>query len=239
MYKTQKNHIRCSNQTYKLLRILCHISKNLYNYALYQVRQHFFKTQQYLKYENVYHIVKENENYELLPSQVAQQTLICVDEAFKSFLELLRAKKEGRFEGKVSIPKYLPKDGMYQLVFLKDQFKIEDWKVRLSLGRGFAKEFGVRYMYFKLPKLLAGKRIKEIRILPRFSGRWFEIEYVYEEEKKCYNLDTSRYLAIDLGVDNFAAVVDTIGTAFLIEGRYIKSVNQWYNKERARLQSIY
>lgn len=67
---------------------------------------------------------------------------------------------------------------MYQIVFPKDQFKIKDKKVSLSLGRGFAKEFGVRYMYFDLPKNLAGKRIKEIRILPRFYGRWFEIEYV-------------------------------------------------------------
>ncbi len=239
MYKTQKNHIRCSKQAYKLLRTLCHISKNLYNYALYQVRQHFFKTQQHLKYESVYHIVKDNENYKLLPSQVAQQTLISVDEAFKSFLNLLKAKKEGKFEGKVSIPKYLPKDGMYQLVFPKDQFKVEGDKVRLSLGRGFAKEFGVKYIYFKLPKTVESKKIKEIRILPRFSGRWFEIEYVYEEEEQKTSVDTNRYLAIDLGVDNFAAVVDTIGTAFLIEGRHIKSVNRWYNKERARLQSIY
>jgi len=239
MYKTQKNHIRCSKQTYKLLRTLCHISKNLYNYALYHVRQHFFKTQQHLKYESVYHIVKDNENYKLLPSQVAQQTLISVDEAFKSFLNLLKAKKEGKFEGRVSIPKYLPKDGMYQLVFPKDQFKVEGDKVRLSLGRGFAKEFGVKYIYFELPKTVEGKKIKEIRILPRFSGRWFEIEYVYEEEEQKTSVDTDRYLAIDLGVDNFAAVVDTIGTAFLIEGRHIKSVNRWYNKERARLQSIY
>jgi transposase len=111
------------------------------------VRQHFFKTQQHLKYESVYHIVKDNENYKLLPSQVAQQTLISVDEAFKSFLNLLKAKKEGKFEGRVSIPKYLPKDGMYQLVFPKDQFKVEGDKVRLSLGRGFAKEFGVKYIY--------------------------------------------------------------------------------------------
>ncbi len=76
MYKTQKNHIRCDKQTYRLLRVLCHLSKNLYNYALYHIRQHYFNTQQYLRYESVYHIVKENKNYRLLPSQVAQQTVV-------------------------------------------------------------------------------------------------------------------------------------------------------------------
>ncbi|ADQ45552.1 transposase, IS605 OrfB family [Caldicellulosiruptor kronotskyensis 2002] len=239
MYKTQKNHIRCDKQTYKLLRYLCHFSKNLYNYALYYIRQHYFKTQEYLRYESVYHLVKDSEDYRLLPSQVAQQTLISVDEAFKSFLSLLKAKKEGKVEEKVSMPKYLPKDGMYQIVFSKDQFKTEGKKVRLSLGRSFAKEFGVRYLYFDLPATVLGKKIKEVRIVPRFNGRWFEIEYVYEEEQQLSIFDLSRCLAIDLGLDNFAAVVDTIGTAFLIEGRFLKSVNRWYNKERARLQSIY
>ncbi|AZT89369.1 transposase [Caldicellulosiruptor changbaiensis] len=239
MYKTQKNHIRCDKQTYKLWRVLCHISKNLYNYALYHIRQHYFNTRQYLRYESVYHIVKENENYRLLPSQIAQQTLVCVDEAFKSFFKLIVAKKEGKAVKKVSMPKYLPRDGMFLLSFPKDQFKAEDDKLRLSLGRDFAKEFGVRYLYFDLPATVLGKKIKEVRIIPRFHGRWFEIEYVYEEEEKCYSLDRSKFLAIDLGLDNFAAVVDTIGTAFLIEGRYIKSVNRWYNKEKARLQSVY
>ncbi|WAM36223.1 RNA-guided endonuclease InsQ/TnpB family protein [Caldicellulosiruptor acetigenus] len=239
MYKTQKNHIRCDKQTYRLLRILCHLSKNLYNYALYHVRQHYFRTQQYLRYESVYHLVKENENYRLLPSQVAQQTVQAVDEAFKSFFKLLATKKEGKIDWKVSPPKYLPKDGMFLLMFPKDQFKVKGDKLRLSLGRNFYREFGVRYLYFDLPAMVLGKRIKEVRILPKFHGRWFEIEYVYEEEEKNYNLDKSKYLSIDLGLDNFAAVVDTIGTAFLIEGRYIKSVNRWVNKERARLQSIY
>ncbi len=239
MYKTQKNHIRCNKQTYRLLRILCRVSKNLYNYALYHIRQHYFNTQQYLRYESVYHIVKENKNYRLLPSQVAQQTLLCVDEAFKSFFKLLVAKKEGKTDKKVSIPKYLPKDGMFLLSFPKDQFKVEKDKVRLSLGRNFYREFGVRHLYFDLPANILGKRIKEVRILPKFHGRWFEIEYVYEEEKQSYSLDKSKYLSIDLGLDNFASVVDTIGTAFIIEGRYIKSINRWYNKERARLQSIY
>ncbi len=239
MYKTQKNHIRCDKQTYKLLRILCHFSKNLYNYTLYQVRQHYFTNQQYLRYEIVYHLVKGNENYRLLPSQVAQQTVKAVDEAFKSFIAILSAKKEGKVERKVSLPKYLPKGGMFLLSFPKDQFKVKQDKLRLSLGRSFYKEFGVRYLYFNLPPAVLGNRIKEVRIVPKFDGRWFEIEYVYEETTQPCNFNKDRCLSIDLGLDNFAAVVDTIGTAFLIEGRYIKSINRWYNKERARLQSIY
>lgn len=171
MYRTQKNHIRCNKQTYMLLRVLCHFSKNLYNYTLYQVRQHYFKTHQHLRYESVYHIVKENENYKLLPSQAAQQTLKAVDEAFKSFLELLKARKEGQIKQKVSLPQYLPKDGMFLLMFPKDQFKIEGDRLRLSLGREFYKKFGTKYLYFDLPPKVLGKKIKEVRILPKLHGK--------------------------------------------------------------------
>jgi len=239
MYKTQKNHIRCDKQTYRLLRVLCHLSKNLYNYALYHVRQYYFETHRRLPYERVYHLVKENENYKLLPSQVAQQTLQAVDEAFKSFLGLLEAKRKGKTEQRISLPKYLLKDGMFLIMFPKDQFKIDGNRLRLSLGRGFYKEFCVRYLYFDLPAAVLGKKIKEVRILPRFHGRWFEIEYVYEEVTQSCKLDKDKYLSIDLGLDNFASVVDTVGTAFIMEGGYIKSVNRWYNKEKARLQSVY
>ncbi|ADQ07833.1 transposase, IS605 OrfB family [Caldicellulosiruptor hydrothermalis 108] len=65
MYKTQKNHIRCYKQTYRLLRILCHLSKNLYNYALYHVRQYYFENHKRLAYERVYHIVKHCLNNQI------------------------------------------------------------------------------------------------------------------------------------------------------------------------------
>jgi len=118
-------------------------------------------------------------------------------------------------------------------------FKVGGDKIRLSLGRNFTKEFGVRYLEFKLPKTVIGKKIKEVRILPRCKGMWFEIEYVYEVEQEKADLDYNKYLGIDLGLDNFATCVSTSGTPFIIEGRGLKSFNRWWNKEKAKLQSIY
>jgi len=118
-------------------------------------------------------------------------------------------------------------------------FRVVGDKARLSLGRNFAKEFGVRYLEFDLPKNIIDKKIKEVRILPRCRGLWFEIEYVYEVEPEKADLDYNEYLAIDLGIDNFATCVSTNGTSFIIEGRGLKSFNRWWNKEKAKLQSIY
>lgn len=69
---------------------LCQYSNNLYNVALYNIRQYFFNEKQFLTYESNYHECKENENYALLQAGVAQQTLKVADRSFKSFFNLLK-----------------------------------------------------------------------------------------------------------------------------------------------------
>jgi len=243
MYLAQKNHIRTDKRTYKILKILTHLSKNLYNFTLYTVRQYYFLNGTYLPYEQAYHLVKHNENYKLLPSQVAQQTMKVVDRNMKSFFHVLRERKKGNYNRPAHPPKYLPKDGFFVCIFQKDMFKVLGDKIRLSLGRNFSKKYGVRFLEFKLPPTVIGKEIKEVRILPRCKGLWFEIEYVYEVEPENADLDYSDYLAIDLGLANFSTCVyihdSTSGTPFIIEGRGLKSFNRWWNKEKARLQSVY
>jgi len=239
MYLTQKNHIRGDKKIYKILKILTRLSKNLYNFTLYTLRQYYFNNGKYLRYEQAYHLVKHNENYQLLPSQVAQQTMMVVDRNMRSFFHVLNERRKGNYNRPVSMPKYLPKDGYFVCIFPKDMFKIIDNKIRISLGKNFAKEFGVRFLEFKLPKTVIGKEIKEVRILPRCKGLWFEIEYAYKVKPEKADLDSNKYLAIDIGLDNFATCVSTSGTPFIIEGRGLKSFNRWWNKEKAKLQSVY
>jgi len=238
VYLTQKNHIRCDKKTYRILRILTRLSKNLYNYTLYTVRQYYFNNGEYLPYEKAYHLVKQNENYQLLPSQVAQQTMKVVDRSMKSFFRLIKERRRGNYNRPIHLPKYLPKDGYFVCIFQKDMFKVEGDTIRLSLGKNFERKFGVKYLWFRLPPQVVGKKIKEVRILPRCKGLWFEIEYVYEVEPEKADLDYSKYLSIDLGLDNFATCFAS-GTSFIIEGRGLKSFNRWWNKEKAKLQGIY
>ncbi|WP_421077545.1 transposase [Methanothermococcus sp. Ax23] len=240
MYLTQKNHLRGDKKTYKILKILTRLSKNLYNYTLYTVRQYFELNNQFLNYESAYHHIKENENYKLLPSQVAQQTMKIVDRSFKSFFRLIQERQKGNYNRPIKMPYYLPKNGYFVIIFPKNMFKIINNKIRLSLGRNFKKECGIQYLEFQLPKNIIGKKIKEVRIIPKYNGLWFEIEYVYEVESIDLKLDKNNYLSIDLGLDNFATCFSTTSrTPFIIEGRDIKSFNCWWNKRKAELQSIY
>ncbi|XWK90709.1 MAG: transposase [Phormidium sp.] len=80
--------------------------------------------------------------------------------------------------------------------------------------------------------------MKEVRIHPRYKARFFEVEFITEVDVTPVTTNSDSVLAIDLGVNNLAACVDTNGVSFLVDGKPLKSINQWYNKENARLQSI-
>ncbi len=113
MYGVQKCQLRnISKREYTTLRALFRLTKNMYNVGLYHVRQHFFETKKFLTYPQNNKLSKENENYKLLNTDAAQQTLKKVEEAFTSFFGLL---KKG--DKRARIPKYLEKEGFFELTF--------------------------------------------------------------------------------------------------------------------------
>ncbi len=127
MEQTLRQNLRGLDSTeYEILCSICHLSKNLYNKSLYEVRQHFFKNGEYLDYYDTYPKLKDNENYELLNSQMVQQTIKHVDRAFKPFFRLAEKKQEGKYNSEISIPHYLDKDGFYQLTYPSQAFQVKD-----------------------------------------------------------------------------------------------------------------
>lgn len=235
MYATQKNQLRrLSRQEFNALTALCRLSKNLFNVALYECRQYFFAQRKRLTYESNYHICKSNENYRLLNTDIAQQTMKVVDRSMRSFVNLLKAAVSvGRCDQKPQLPKYLPAYGYFPVII--PRIKLKNGKFNVPMSREFKQEYGEVQIH--LPERLRDKKIKEVRIHPKYSARWFEIEYVYEDEKIETSVDLSKAIAVDLGVDNLAACFDTEGHQFLIDGKRLKSINQWYNKRNAELQS--
>ncbi|MGL4498690.1 MAG: RNA-guided endonuclease InsQ/TnpB family protein [Planktothrix sp.] len=234
MYATQKNQLRrLSQQEFNALTVLCRLSKNLFNVALYESRQYFFAQRKRLTYESNYHICKSNENYRLLNTDIAQQTMKVVDRSMRSFLGLLKAISIGRCEQKPQLPKYLPTDGYFPLII--PRIKVKNGVFNIPMSQQFKQEYGE--VKIPLPERLKDKKIKEVRIHPKYSARWFEIEYIYQDEKIETSVDSEKAIAIDLGVNNLAACFDTDGHQFLIDGKRLKSINHWYNKRNAKLQS--
>lgn len=122
MYLTQTNYIwHLPKNQYEAILEMCTYANNLYNVGLYQIRQHFFATHQYLRYEENYHLCKDNENYKLLQAGVSQQILRICDCSFQSFFALLSKKKSGGYDKKVHIPHYRTKGGSIYLCCQRTQ----------------------------------------------------------------------------------------------------------------------
>ena len=236
MYLTIKQQVKhLSKEDYKTIKELSHIAKNLTNEAIYNVRQYYFTEGEFLKYEKNYTLLKNSLNYKDLNSNMAQQILKEVDGSFKSFFGLLKLAKQGKYAFKdCRLPHYLPKDGYTTLVI--GFVRLKGNKLILPFSNSFKKEH--KSVEITIPPVLLDKKIKEIRIIPKAKARFFEIQYIYEAEIMQRNLNTNNALALDLGINNLVTAVSSNGKSFIIDGRRLKSMNQWFNKENARLQSI-
>lgn len=238
----QKNRLKPTPEAYRLIKAMSWHSARLYNVGLYSVRQYFFLNHEYLNYSKNYHQCKDNENYRLLLSDTAQQILRLVERNFYSFFGLLNLKKAGKYSDKVRMPYYKKKDEHGIITIQGRSARIRGGNVLI----GFSKEFKESYqpqigdLRFKLPKPIQVKKLQEVRIIPIANGLEFDIEFVYKKMiEEVEPLDPTRHVSLDMGLDNFVTCFDsTNGSSMIIDGRYIKSINQRYNHNKAHLQSI-
>lgn len=236
--KTWKQNLKhLTVKQYEMIREMCRLSKNVYNESLYNIRQHYFSEGSYLRYEANYPLMKTSENYKLLGASVAQQSIRFADYAFKSFFGLLKLAKSGKYESwKIRLPNYLPKDSLYKISFAQAQ--ISDGKFRVPTSSKLRQKFDEKIL-IGIPEYIRDKKIHQIHIIPKHNGNFFEIVYMFDDdEPEQVELDNSKFLGIDLGVNNLATCATNDGRSFIIDGRKLKSINQWYNKELARLSRI-
>ena len=235
MILTEQHIIKRNDERFLILDDLMFKSKNLYNCALYEVRQHFFLSQndssvkyKYLNYYETVKKMKENEWFNSLQSQCAQQTLMILDQNFKSFFALLKKKQKNEYTEKVRIPKYLSKDGRFQLKFPVNSLS------KMFLDDGIIKVPKTNLKFFSKITNLKNS-ICEVRFIPK--NDYIVMEIVYEVDDVKLKEDNKRYMSIDLGVNNLATCTSNVIPSFIINGRPLKSMNQFYNKKLAKLKS--
>ena len=236
--KTWKQNLKhLTAGQYHTLRTMCRLSKNIYNQSIYNIRQHYFAEGTYLRYEANYPFMKNEETYKVLGASVAQQTMKCADNAFKSFFGLLKLAKSGKYASwQIKMPNYLKKDSMYKICLVQAQTSDGMLLVPMSYQM---KKNNYDSIRIKIPPYLHDKKIRQIHIIPKHNGKYFEAVYMFDDaEQETPILDSEKALSIDLGVSNLATCVTNEGESFIIDGKKLKSINQWYNKELARLSSI-
>ena len=220
-----------------LLEFVCTESNNLTNCGIYYSRQFYFKTGKFPSRVDLITAVglsQKNKHYQALYSDTAQQILTGVAESFKSFVGLLKGIKKGTVTQKPRLPDYRKSGGMALATFTGRSIKLKDGMLRFPLGSLVKTWFGVDAFYLPMPSNLDFKAIREIRILPR--NRQFYAEFVYKTEYKVVEVDKSKVLGIDHGIDNWLTCVSNVGTSFIVDGLHLKSLNQWFNKTVAKIK---
>lgn len=219
-----ERHIAIGN---KRLDELCFLSKNLYNYVNYLIRQEFTQNKKLLsEYEVTTMLAKDKQaDYIALLAQTSQQIIKILFKNWKGFFKLCKVKD--KLKARPKLPKYKHKTrGRNIVVFTNQQCKLKDGYIH------FPKRAGIEPIRTKVDNLC------QVRIIPQCSCHIIEV--VYEKEKEeATELDDTAYLSIDLGLNNLATSFDPQhNRCFVINGRPLKSMNQFFNKRRAFLMSL-
>lgn len=233
-YGCQQNLINPNPDLLAILEFLCQESNKLHNCGVYLGRQLWFKGRQYLKKFDLNKLLKSNNHYRILYSQVAQQLLLSVTESFKSYYELQKQYHKKTITDKPRPPKYRKKGGFCGLTYPKQALKLRGNQIRLPLGKTVTRWFGLIEFFLPMATNLSFSTIKELPIVPR--NRVFYVEYVYEKEIVVQKNNPEKVLAMDHGIGNALSCVTNIGKSIIIDGKKAKSLNQWYNKKVAKLK---
>ncbi len=228
MYGCQQVLINSSPDVMAILEYICSEANKLYNCGLYYARQIYFKTRQYIGKYTLDKKLKRNLHFKALRSCVAQQTLRSVYEAITSYRKLLAMWQKGELANKPLVPNYR-KQGLYQAAYPKQWIKLVGDQIRFSLGKQVKAWFGIDSFSLPMPSNLDFSDIKEIRIMPR--NRCFYAEFVYSVEPQEAELNQKNVLGIDPGLNNWLTCVSNVDTSLIVDGRHLKSVNRWYNKQ--------
>lgn len=229
MNLTEKEIIYPTDERFDLIKELCHLSKNLYNAALYDVRQYYFENKSYRpwKLQKSIFIKNDNPDYYALQSNLAGEVFKQVGEQFISFFNNKSNKKK-------KIPKYKDKNGYNLVVFPKlaisKQIEFDETKQIYT--------YTLCKQSYNLKIQSTKQNIKMIKFVYDENNDLIKCFKIYEVEQPKLKKDNSRYFSIDPGLNNIVSIYNNIGIRpLLYNGRPIKSINQYYNKTTAKLRS--
>lgn len=226
MQLVERHVIKPTDEHFNECDLLAFKSKNIYNATLYEVRQHYFNTKKYKNYYDMWRLFTDTDNvdYRSLPNKVSKATMRSVDKNFKSFFKLITKKGNGQYDKPINIPDYLHKT--------KGRFLVHYEKGALSFkDKGFIK---LSKTDIKIKTDLGREKVKFARIVPK--NGYYVIEIGYTKEVKVKR-ETGEVAGIDLGLNNLMTVAMPAGENFIINGKPLKSNNQYYNKTLAKYRS--
>ena len=232
MQLVERHLIRKDDPRFAVIDRAAFASKNLYNQANYQIRQSFIHEGKYQPYAAIFHRLKHHDAYRALPCKVSNAILIQLHKNWLSFFEAMKAYQDDptSFTGRPKLPGYKDKEkGRFLLIYDKQ-----------ALGKRAFKKTGKLVpsgLSLAIATKIAWDAIAQVRIVPRLDG--YMVEVVYEQAEQQAEVDPHLSAALDLGVNVLAALTSNKPgfVPRLVSGKPLKSLNQYYNKQRAQHQS--
>jgi len=230
MQLAERHIIKSTEHRFAEIDELAFKSKNLYNAANYVIRQSFTYGWGYINYNEMNRLMKYHQAYKAMPAKVSQQILMILDKNWKSFFEAVQAYKadSSKFNGRPKLPKYKDKvKGRNILVYTIQAISSK------QLKKGIIKLSGTEIL---IKTKIKTARICQVRLIPKCDS--YVIEVIYDEPESTVSNDNF-VASIDLGLNNLVALTSNQPgfTPLLINGRPLKSINQFYNKRSSQLQS--
>lgn len=231
MQLVEQHCIGKSDLRYQVIDEAAFKSKNLYNASNYEIRQASIQTGIYLNYNEVQRRMQSHEAHKALPAKVSQQILMMLDKNWKAYREALKAFSDdpSKFLGRPRFPKYKHKtEGRNILIYTIQA---------ISRGKDGLKCGIIKPSMLAIEVRTQQKGVTQVRIVPRKG--FYVVEVVYEQEPKRTAVDPALYAGIDMGIDNLVALASNKPgfVPVVVNGRGLKSTNQFYNKRKAELQS--
>ena len=205
--------------------------KNLYNRVLYDVRQDFINNGIKPNKFNLFISCKNLPEYKSLNARVARGVIRTLVANCDSYFSALNSwfKQPQKFNNKPKLPKYLPKNGNFLALFTEGSFSIK------SLKNGFITLSKLKA--FKIPYQHKNNDIIEVQVIP-YKNKKYKINIVYYQEKQEIKPNNNKYVSIDLGLNNLMTITSNTGqNPIIVNGRPLKSINQYFNKKNSFLKS--
>lgn len=261
-YRVTQRIISSDDLLYPYFDDLCRKSKLLYNAALFRVRNIFIgydkehrtenevevfqevallqrsypnmHVRRVISYTHLEKMMRVTENADFfsgLPRQTAQQMVKQSVTDFKNWLASLREYKKHpeKYLGKPKMPRYKKSDLTTVIITNQDAVLYRD-----DIGMSLKLPLQKQRLYFS--NLFSDPVLKEVKIKP-YYGR-FLLCLTLEEPDVAFDPSESHVCAIDLGTDNFAAIVCDDHSSAIYKGGAVLSKIQWFHKQRAKYVSI-
>ena len=257
-YKVVKQKLKSTSGEFFIYKFLSMKCRSAYNTALANIKKHYKEENKYINKFDNFTELQNNELSVWLNNEMYQKAVFRADASYQAYFKLLEYQKENHLEITAKEPDYIK--GYFPITFSYIGNKYENGKrvfnIPLSVPfKRLLRELAPEINYLKqfvdvskldlpdnyfiklsIPKILTDKKIKEVSIIPLYNGNKFEIAYTYLDDKEYKKASGNGVMSIDLGINNLATCVTDKGKSFIIDGKRIKSMNQYYNKRMAELQ---